>query len=204
MRYEIRPLGPWIGPVTDYRKTGQQFRASWDATLKLLRDEAELLDATTLVVQVDANPDDIRRDGMLRVRARVGFPGVKVSLDSRFGPLTYATDAYETWQANVRAVALSMQALRAVDRYGVSKSGEQYRGWSAIEGGPAQTMSRAEAARLLAAGTDGRFTAEQLFADRACVALAYKLAIRTLHPDVGGDPEMFRRVTSARDLLDKN
>jgi hypothetical protein len=97
-----------------------------------------------------------------------------------------------------------MQALRAVDRYGVSKSGEQYRGWSAIEGGPAQTMSRAEAARLLAAGTNGRFTAEQLLADRAGVALAYKLAIRTLHPDVGGDPEMFRRVTTARDLLDKN
>lgn len=64
-------------------------------------------------------------------------------------------------------------------------------------------MTRAEAARLLAAGTDGRFTAEQLLADRGSVALAYKIVIRTLHPDVGGDPEMFRRVTSARDLLDK-
>lgn len=204
MRYEIRPLGPWIGPVTDYRKSGNQFRTSWDDTLKLLRAEAELLDATTLVVQVDADPDDIRRDGMLRARARVGFPGVKVSLDSRFGPLTYATDAYETWQSNVRAVALSMQALRAVDRYGVSKSGEQYRGWSAIAAGSSTEMSRGEAARLLAAGTNGRFTADQLLTDRAGVALAYKLAIRTLHPDVGGDPEMFRRVTSARDLLDKN
>lgn len=181
MRYEIRPLGPWTGPVTTDRKTGAQFRAGWDKTLELLRIEADLLGASTLVIQVDADPADIRRDGMLRARARVGFPGIRVSLDSRHGPLTYATDAYEYWQANVRAVALSMLALRAVDRYGVSRAGEQYRGWSAIEAGDDGTR---RAAQDLIAGYGG-LTA----------------ALKTTHPDHGGDPDAFRRVMEARRVL---
>lgn len=180
MRYEIRQLGPWIGAVTNPRKTGSQFRASWEATLKLLRYEAELLDATNLVVQVDADPNDIRADGMLRARARVGFPGVKVSLDSRHGPLTYATDAYEHWQANVRAVALSMAALRAVDRYGVSTKGEQYRGWAAID---SPDQKRRDAQNLIA-GYGG--LAE---------------ALKATHPDLGGDPEAFHAVQEARRVL---
>ncbi|GGM52311.1 hypothetical protein ACFFX1_55635 [Dactylosporangium sucinum] len=204
MRYEIRPLGPWIGPVTTSRSPASRFTAPWTSTLDLLGRETDHLGARLVVVQVDVAEGGLRRDGMLRAGAKVAFPGVRVSFDSRHGPLTYATDAYAGWQSNVRAIALGLEALRAVDRYGVSKSGEQYRGWSAIAAGPADAMSANEAARLLAAGTNGRFTAEQLLADRASVALAYKLAIRTLHPDVGGDAEMFRRVTAARDLLNND
>lgn len=180
MRYEIRPLGPWIGPVTADRKGAGRFRASWVDTLGMLRQEAELLDAETLVIQVDGDPGDIRRDGMLRAKARVGFPGVKVSLDSRHGPLTYATDAYETWQANVRAVALSMQALRAVDRYGVSTKGEQYRGWTAIE-----------------APSNGKRVAQDLIASYG----GLRDALFKTHPDHGGTAEAFRAVQEARDVL---
>lgn len=180
MRYEIRPLGPWTGPVTTDRKTGAQFRADWDSTVRLLRAEAELLAATYVVVEVDASPVDIRRDGMLRARARVGFAGVKVALDSAYGPLTYATDAYEDWRANVRAIALSMTALRAVDRYGVSTRGEQYRGWAAIDSGAA--VKRA---------------AEDLLAGYGGLAAALKAT----HPDHGGDFASFQAVMEARRVL---
>jgi hypothetical protein len=181
VRYEIRPLGPWVGAVTSPRKSGFQFRATWEQTLKLVKCEAEMLDATTLVIQVDADPNDIRLDGMLRARARVGFPGIKVSLDSRHGPLTYATDAYETWQANVRAVGLSMQALRAVDRYGVSTKGEQYRGWTAIDSG---ADAKRRAAQDLIASYGG-----------------LRDALFETHPDHGGTAEAFRAVQEARDVL---
>ena len=182
MRYEIRPLGAWVGAVTSPRKSGDQFRATWEQTLKLMKYEAELLDATTLVIQVDADPNDIRIDGMLRARARVGFPGIKVALDSRHGPLAYATDAYEDWRANVRAVALSMQALRAVDRYGVSTKGEQYRGWAAIDSGA--NGARRAAQNLIA--SYGGLTA----------------ALFTTHPDHGGSNEAFHAVQEARRVLD--
>jgi hypothetical protein len=145
-RFQVRPLGVWGRPVTESRTPSNRFSASWDDTIRLLLFEVDRLDGDLIVVQVDGDPGDIRGDGMLRTRARVGFPGVRVSFRSRYGPLTYATDAYEGmfygdmpgWQANVRAVALSLQALRAVDRYGVTSSGEQYRGWSAI---PARTAA---------------------------------------------------------------
>jgi hypothetical protein len=50
--------------------------------------------------------------------------------------------------------------------------------------------------------TERRFTATQLLADKATVAVAYRLAVRRLHPDVGGDRRCSggspRRGTSSR------
>ncbi|MCX5066603.1 J domain-containing protein [Micromonospora lupini] len=207
-RYDIRPLGVWDRPVTVNRAASHRFKANWSETLDLLTREVDLLGAALVVVQIDVTDGEIRRDGMLRANARVGFPGVKVSFDSRYGPLTYATDAYEQqygfalpgWQANVRAIALGLEALRAVDRYGVTRSGEQYRGWTAIAATSGEfDMTREQAATLLAAETS--WTAGDLLADPDKVAAAFRIAARKHHPDVGGDTELFRRLAAARDLL---
>lgn len=201
MRYEIRPLGTWLGPVTTDRATPARFRAPWPSTLDLLGRETDLLGAQLVVLQVDVQEADLRRDGMLRANARVGFPGVRVSLDSRHGPLTYATDAYDGWKANVRAVALALEALRAVDRYGVSKSGEQYRGWSALPATAGEFgMDRNEAAALLAFGNH-QYSRTQILTDPDAVRRAYRARASEHHPDHGGDVELFRRLTAARDLL---
>jgi hypothetical protein len=202
-RYEFRPLGPWVGPVTESRQSGYVFRAPWQSTLALLDKETTALGARLVVIQADVTEAEIRLDGMLRARARPGFPGVKLSFDSRHGPLTYATDAYEHWQANVRAIALSLQALRAVDRYGVSKSGEQYRGWTALPAGsPNGQMSVDDAARLLAGYADAGVTAAAVLTDAEVRRAAYRRASLRTHPDHGGDPGAFARVTAARDLID--
>ena len=85
------------------------------------------------MLQVDISERYIRTDGLPYANARYGTnPGVIVSFDSRHGPLRYATDAFTEWQDNLRAIALSLEALRAVDRYGVTRRGEQYTGWRAI------------------------------------------------------------------------
>lgn len=55
--------------------------------------------------------------------------------------LVYATDVCDLWQHNVRSVALGLEALRAVDRYGISRRGEQYAGFRAA----LTTRSRADA-----------------------------------------------------------
>lgn len=201
-RFEIRPLGPWIGRVTEARRSGAAFRAVWDDTVKLLLDEVSRLDGGMLVLQVDADASHIRRDGMLHARARVGFPGVKVSFDSRHGPLTYVTDAYESWQANVRAIALGLGALRAVDRYGIGSTGEQYRGWTAIANSSSAGMSRAEAAQFLVHDLDGRYTAERVLASASEAQQAYRQAALRWHPDrPDGNAELMVRLTAARDVL---
>ena len=84
-------------------------------------------------------------------------------------------------QDNVRAIALSLEALRAVDRYGVSKRGEQYAGWKQLTTG--DSMSQAEARDLLA--SYGGETE----------------ALKKTHPDTGGDVESFRKVQRAREVL---
>jgi hypothetical protein len=218
VRWEIRPLGPWTEPVTKERRSSARFRADWASTLKFLAYETELLGADLVVVQVDADEDDIRRDGMLRARARVGFPGVRVSFTSRHGPLMYATDTYEScysdgppgWQANVRAIALALEALRAVDRYGVSKRGEQYTGWRAITAGgsPDPTMTPQEAAYLIAhtaALSGGRWTVHDVFTDPTARGDAYRLAARANHPDAaGGTAEVFAQLSLAREILGRS
>lgn len=181
MRFEIRPIGNWTDPVTEYRASRYRFKAAWSDTLNLLNYEADQLGATLIVLQIDVTEGDIRRDGMLRANARVGFPGVRVSLDSRHGPLTYATDAYETWQANVRGLALALQALRAVDRYGVTKRGEQYRGWLAIEAPPSMDVAAAQ--------------------DLIAKYGSLRDALFKTHPDHGGSDEAFIAVQRARDVL---
>jgi hypothetical protein len=209
-RFEIRPLGLWDRPVTENRASSGRFRSTWDQTVSHLLDEVEHLGGELIVVQIDADADDVRRDGMLRARAKVGFPGVKVSFDSTHGPLTYATDAYEqrwpgdmpSWQANVRAIALGLEALRAVDRYGITRSGEQYRGWTALAAKPAEKeLTVDEAARLLAEWTIPLCRPQDMRTEDQ-VNRAFRAAARVHHPDVaGGSADAFRLISSARDVL---
>lgn len=208
-RFEIRPLGLWDRPITDPRKSSATFRASWDDTVKLLLSEVELLGGQMVVLQVDADSTDIRRDGMLRAQARVDFPGVKVSFESVHGPLTYATDVFDRlyggkpgWQANVRAIALGLGALRAVDRYGITSFGEQYRGWTALADKPyahGGDMTVDEARRVLreAAGLPDHYE----FRTDVLIATAFRMAARTHHPDAGGNAEAFQLITKAREVL---
>lgn len=211
MRWEIRSLGLWTDRETPERLSSGVFRATWDSTLELLAYEAGQLGAQSVVIQVDASAADIRKDGMLKTRARVGHPGAVVSFDSEYGPLRYATDQYEQrwagampgWQANVRAVALALAALRAVDRYGVTRRGEQYRGWTAL---PAS-----------AAGSSMHFTTQdeastwmRKAATEAGISLGqwdsydslYRLLAKRMHPDMeSGNADLWERLDAAAGLL---
>ena len=201
MRYEFRELGLWTDPQTPAsHRRRSPFKAGYDATLKLLLREAEALNAKHLVVQVDLQPRDIRVDGLPRANARHGnHPGVIISFDSRHGPLRYATDAFDDWRSNFRAIALSLEALRAVDRYGVSKRGEQYRGWTAIgagtaAGGPFTTRDEAETWMRKAAAEEGIDS----WADYAAL---YRALAKRMHPDVRGDAGLWDRLAAAAALL---
>lgn len=44
----------------------------------------------------------------------------------------FAVDTFVHWQDNLRAIALGMEALRKVARYGIVKGNEQYSGWKQL------------------------------------------------------------------------
>lgn len=149
---------------------------------------------------------DIRLDGFPRSSARVpSHPGVELSFDSKHGRLVYATDVYDGWEANLRAIALGLQALRAVDRYGVASRGEQYAGWRALPSGSGDGPTTLEGAwdfleKLFGdrldpkAGRDVRGTLDI----RSTLRAAAKLA----HPDSGGNAETFRKFENAKRILE--
>lgn len=211
MRYTMRPLA-WDQARTPpaARKSRWTFRAGWQDTLDLLDRELTHLAASNVIIEADFREGDLRQDGMPRAAAKEPtFPGVRISFDSRHGRLVYGTDAYELWQHNVRAIALSLEALRAVDRYGATRSAQQYAGWKAIDAGPtsasASQMTREEAARFIAAAVDpvgaGRPEVVAGILSGQTLKESYRLAARKLHPDAGGSPNGFQQLQQALHVL---
>jgi hypothetical protein len=183
----------------------------WTATVELLTREVEHLGGREAVLQLAVGETDLRLDGWVRASARPSHPGVIVAFDSRHGPLRYHTDQFSSshdypgWQANVRAVALGLEALRKIDRYGITGDGEQYTGFRALPAGDEGPMTVEEAALFIAqveGGPNPTERAPYLVADAYERSYAYRSAAKTLHPDHGGDPALFRRLQQARDLLE--
>lgn len=205
--YTFRPLGAWTEGNTEDRRRRSTFKATWSDTLRLLRRELAHLDAQNVVIQADFHERDLRIDGTgPRADARQPLhPGVRVAFDSRHGPLTYATDSCEFWQHNVRSIALGLAALRAVDRYGVTRRGEQYTGWAQLGPGAATpmngAMSRDEAfalvVRLHPAALSTTDVAD-LAADPDLLRRVFRLARAQVHPDRNdGDGRAFLRLEQA-------
>lgn len=209
MDYTFRPVHEWPGTFTKaaHRKHGQ-FRASYQQTLDLLEKELSFLNARNVAIQVALGPEDIRLDGRPRSNAkRPAHPGVIVSCDTKQGPLMFPCDTYWEWKDNLRAVALSLEALRAVDRYGVTKRGEQYKGWAQLPPATPKAGTREEAASYLmgvarkagvcASSLDAILSSGEV---RDQVIRASRLAS---HPDSGGDTETFLKVQEAIETLRK-
>ena len=194
---KVAPIRQWPGELTRHRKSSP-FRAGLSDTLDVLDREIWQLtdtrsqrDSAELLIAIPAG-DLWRLDGKPRAHAVAEHPGVIFSIDSRHGHLSYPCDTFTTWQDNLRAIALALEALRKVDRYGVTKRGEQYRGFLAIEATttPAGFDSATHARDWLTAS----WPADSLRA-------SLRRAQREAHPDAGGDAAAFQRVSLAEARL---
>ncbi len=142
--------------------------------MDLLKRELEHLEAEEVVLELEVHASQIRADGWIRQDATVRDAGVILGFKSELGPMRYAVDRFTEWQANVRAIALALEALRKVNRYGVAGRAEQYRGWLAI---PAETGG-VDPYQLIAKWC--KWTEEAV---RMEPLRALKLAKRAAHPD---------------------
>jgi len=198
-----RPLVGWRGPLTTERRPSP-FKAGWYDTIELLDRELYHLDARDVVLQLALRESDIRIDGYPRSNARAPeHPGVAIAFGSRYGALWYQTDVFTEWKANVRAIALGLEALRKVDRYGITKRGEQYAGWKAIAASSGSWPTTIqEAAELVSAMGGG--SAVDILDSYPHFRAAYLRAARAAHPDAGGSTDDFQRLQVARRLLDQH
>lgn len=202
---KVGPIGEWPGALTAQRQPSK-FSATLTDTLRTLDREIWNLvdtkaqqDSAELLIAIPAS--SFRLDGRPYANAKAEHPGVIFSIDSRHGHLSYPCDTFTTWQDNLRAVALALEALRKVDRYGVTKRGEQYRGFLALEAtaAPAGFTTADDALMFL-----GKFTGLGLAEMKSIVgapARTLRRAQRETHPDAGGDAAVFQRVSLAEAKL---
>lgn len=229
MGYSTRPLSDrsWLRPAA--ARVNSQFDTEWSKTLTQLHKEVDALDGRNLVIECDVEERDLKLNGELRANARPSSPAVVVAFDTtKHGPQLYRSDKYTTvvswqgpaWQHNVRAVVLTLEAARAVGRYGCAETGQQYTGFRAIGAGPrrlendegrdiiappAPTMTRIEAARALSELAGPRFPDQPgttipgsvIMSDQGAAVRAAKRAKGRHHPDGGGDRVLWEQVLEA-------
>lgn len=215
LNIQIRPVTLWPGKETEYPKRSQ-FKQTYKNTLELLEYELYRVNAQmdSLVIEMWVDARDIRLDGQLRVTAK---PAIKQGIIFRFSRLTniryspergcnvgtpqqlaYPCDAFDRWQDNLRAIALSLEALRKVERYGVFKYDEiiSRLALPSAEG----KVSTRESAAVFMEQHSGVAMKEILFSDTARSA-AYRKAAHRLHPDKGGNPEEWVKLQEANKTL---
>lgn len=226
----FRPIDQWPEGwrAPDRARRPSPFRAKYDATLRLLRDELGALDAESAHVQLDIDRAHLRKDGMLRAGADVRHPGVILTVVTEARTLILRTDRFvaqwhgeTSWQINLRAITLGLVDLRRMDRYGLNEDahgGAQYAGFDALPaaGGtgiplgltgplPDTPAARVDAAHLLAELSGLDFSWEAICEDPGPRKSAMRAIRRRYHPDHndgGGDAERLTRAQRAYDLLE--
>ena len=202
----VRPMGAsWPGRL---RKPNEhehaRFKANWSRTERLLNRELGAIGATSAVMHLDVRDRDLRKDGELRANARPVGPAVLIAFNHpKLGALAYPCDLYYDHKDNIRAIAKALEALRMVDRYGVTRNGEQYAGWRKLPPGTGRT--------------EGGMTVDQAFSHIARLSGYGELSIRELrktyaaarlasvwkvHPDHGGSTSAMHRFNMACELIE--
>jgi hypothetical protein len=187
-----------------------RFESKYSATEKILEREVNALTPRmgSVFLKTFHSPRDVRKDGQLRqgeVRSPE-YPGVILEFDSldkvqrKYVKIQFVCDRFKSWKDNVRAIALGMEALRKVERYGITSAQEQYEGFKAktlppkIELGA--SMSVADALAFIQHKSQ-----KPVIANQGNYEEVYKYAIQKCHPDKGGSHDDMAKLNIARDTL---
>lgn len=121
---------------------------------------------------------------------------VAVQFKSHKGPLKFYCDAFDQWQDNLRAIALTLEHLRTMDRYGCTSGTEQYTGFAALPAPESNGFKDAQDAAtwmFTQAGSGGSTSNWQE---------NYRICAKKFHPDLGGDVNLFKKLQDAKRLLE--
>jgi hypothetical protein len=197
----FRPIENWPGKQTPHHsRQGSRFDSTYMQTLDLLERELNHLCANNIIVQAEVELGQVRNDGWLKSNATVRGPAVILSFTRGRAQeeFSYPCDTFTHWQANLRAIALSLEALRKVDRYGVTSSGEQYQGFKRLAA--PDPAAEKNAALIVLEQLSGIQVSAASSPD--AIDTAYRAAARRAHPDVGtGSPELFAKLQAAMSVL---
>lgn len=159
-----------------------RFHVGFAKSRDLLLKEIRLLGGRDSIISSNI---PLRRDGL--PYANTNQPddtGVAVYFKYKDKSMCFASDSYRKVEDNMRALALTIGAIRGMERWGASDMMERaFTGFLQL----ASPMSF-DWRDVLGINTD---------ADWSEAEAAYKTARSSAHPDKGGSPEAFNRVEEA-------
>lgn len=120
-------------------------------------------------------------------------PGVAVYFTYKGKEMCFASDKYSDVVANLRAISLTIEAIRGIERWGASDMMERaFRGFTAL---PESTTEHWR--ETLDLPREGKITPEQ-------VESQFRALVKVMHPDAGGDAESFHQIVIARENARKD
>jgi hypothetical protein len=195
--------GTWPGTATPpyLRHSGNGMMKTPGDAMSSLRRELDRIRAKDVTLAVVVRSDkDIRVDGQLRADAKVVEPGVIVNwTHPKQGPCSMRCDRYKQWFHNVRAIALTLEALRGVTRWACIEEEAQYRAVLALPSTATITPPLQDAMAVLMA--HAQVPAHTTHSTLEAKSL-YRLARANAHPDRhGGDRTAWDAVEAAARTL---
>ncbi len=168
-----------------YPRTRTRSRAPYKATGGKARDqvlrELRLMDVPDWRVIISTNcPVSSRTMQFLVMKAEPSDPGVAVYFKRNGKPFVLACDRWDKVADNLRAIALTIEAMRGMDRWGVSEMLERvFQGFTALPAPEAQKPIRLWWEVL---GCNPS-------TDLDLIEASYRQQMKTAHPDQGGSTE---------------
>ncbi len=181
------PLTWPLGWARTERRRHATFRVTFSEARSRLLRELERLRARDLVISTNL---ETKLDGMPYAnRSEPADPGVAVYFRLEGEPRVLACDRWLAVRDNLRAIGLHVEAMRAMERWGVGSVEQAFRGYAALPGRGETTAGARPWREVL--GLDG--TAVTLEGARA----RFAVLARRLHPDNGGPRAPFEEVCAA-------
>lgn len=200
VRLTWREVRTWPGAPTGTRAKAP-FKKANARLLDELDRELWKLSVTSATLSGYFRVQDFRRDGSVYADARPSAPGVILEYDRSGSHFRFACDRFTYWLDNLDAIVRSLEALRMIDRYGVT-SGQQYEGFKAIPERATEALTTTQALEVIRQHSGNGISAADLSRDPEALVRALRLAKNRTHPDTeGGSHAAFLEVQAAEKIL---
>lgn len=192
---EAYPLDwPTGWPVTPpYNRRYGHFTTNFGKARDGLLDEVRKLGGRNLIISSDVQ---LRNDGLPRAdfaKRDIPNPGVAIYFQWKGKSYAIACDKFRSVQDNMRAVGLTIESIRALERYGASSIMERaFSGFAAL---PAPIQMGRTCWQILDLGTPS----DEGAPSTDDIERAYRELARKYHPDVGGSTQQMAELNAARE-----
>lgn len=187
---EAFPLhwAPGYQRTDSYKRKDSKFKQTMEGAQNFLRDELKRLGARDLIVSTNI---PVRRDGGMYtdyMHKRLEDPGVAIYFKYKEKDISMCCDQYLRVWENVYALGKGIEALRGMERWGVSDFLERaFTGFTALNEAIATPYKRPWFEIL---GIPENATEDQ-------IKTAYREKVKIHHPDAGGNVNEFHAVQAA-------